>query len=139
MSVPTSILSSAVPFAVSADGGVTFKFAVCKKTWGYTGSATLVEEETDCDVLTAVGAIKNSFTLELVLNTTPNGSTELASDALMNYFQNKTQLVVKLSNGSTFYRSIAAYISAYAENAPQGGMVNATVTFNGSGTLDTTL
>lgn len=139
MSVPTAILSNAVPFAISNDDGVTFKNVVCKKTWGYTGSATLVEEETDCDTLTAVGAIKNTFNFEFILNTTPNGASEWGSDDVMGFFQNKTQIVVKTTNGTTYYRSIAGYISNYTESAPQGGMITATGTFNGSGALDITI
>lgn len=138
MSVPSPILSSAVPVMISSDSGVTYKMVVCKKLWGYTGSATLVEEETDCDVLTAVGAIKNSFNFEFLLNTTPNGASELGSDAIMNFFQAKTLLYFKVTSGSAFYRSAAGYISNYTESAPQGGMVTATGTFNVTGSLDTT-
>jgi hypothetical protein len=51
----------------------------------------------------------------------------------------KTNIYVKVSNGSTYFRSMSGYISAYTESAPQGGFVTATGTFNGSGTLDTSL
>jgi hypothetical protein len=138
MSVPTPILASAVPVAISNDSGSTFKYVVCKKAWDYAGSATLIEEETDCDVLTAVGAIKNVFNFEFVLNTTPNGATEWGSDSIMTFFQNKTSLVVKFTSGSSFYRSISGYISNYTETAAQGGMVIGKGTFNGSGSLDIT-
>lgn len=139
MSVPTTIASSAVPFAISTDGGVTFKNVVCKKTWNIALSNTLVEEETDCGTLTETGATKVAFGFEFVLNTTPNGATEWGSDDVMNMANNKTTIVVKTTNGSTFYRSMSGKISAYNETAPQGGMVNATGTFNGSGTLDTAI
>jgi hypothetical protein len=137
MSVPTPILSSAVPFAISSNLGVTYKNVVCKKTWGYTGAATLAEEETDCGVLTGVGAIKDSFNFEFVLNTTPNGATEWGSNDVMNFFQARTLLYVKVTNGATYIRTLAGYISNYTETAAQGGMINATGTFNGTGTLTT--
>jgi hypothetical protein len=139
MSVPTTILSSAVPFAISTDGGVTFKNVVCKKTWNMAGTATVIEEETDCDTLVAVGSIKTDFGFEFVLNTTPNGATEWSADNVANMFFNKTSLVVKLSNGTTYYRSASGYFSAYNESAPQGGMVNGTGTFKVSGSVDTSL
>jgi hypothetical protein len=137
MSVPTQVLSNLVPFMISADGGVTYKNVVCKKLWDYTGTAELIQEPTDCDVLTAVGAIKNSFNFEFVLNTTPNGASEWGSNSVMGWFQNKTLITVKVSNGTTFIRSIAGYISTYNETAAQGGMVTGKGTFSGSGSLST--
>lgn len=139
MSVPTAILSSAVPFAISSDAGVTYKNVVCKKTWGYTGTTNVAKEETDCDVLKAPGAIDQSFNFEFVLNTTPNGATEWGSDNIMNFFQAKTLLYVKVTTGGVaYYRSGAGYITNYTETAAQGGMIVATGTFEVSGTLDTT-
>lgn len=138
MSVPTYILSSAVPFAISTDG-VTYKNVVCKKTWGYTGSAEITKEPTDCGVLKAPGAIDESFNFELILNITPNGATEWGSDAIMNFFQAKTLLYVKVTVGSvTYYRQGQGYIANYTETAAQAGMIAATGTFELYGTLDTT-
>lgn len=139
MSVPTPIASSAVPFAISTDAGVTFKNVVCKKTWNLTLDNTLVQEETDCGVLTETGASNVTFGFEFVLNTTPNGATEWGSDDVMNMANDKTTIVVKTTNGSTYYRSMSGKITNYQESAPQGGMVNATGTFTGSGILDTSL
>lgn len=138
MSVPTPIASRSVPFAISNDAGVSFKNVVCKKTWGWTGETTLVQEETDCDTLTEVGANKVSFNAEFVLNSTPNGATEWGADDVAGFWLNKTSIVVKLTDGANYYRSVSGYITNYQEQAPQGGMVNATITFTGSGTLDIT-
>lgn len=138
MSVPTPILSSAVPFAISTDG-VTYKQVVCKKTCGYTGTTNVAKEETDCGVLKAPGAIDENFNFEFVLNTTPNGATEWGSDSVMNFFQAKTLLYVKVTVGSvTYYRQGQGYITNYTETANQNGMITATGTFELSGTLDTT-
>lgn len=137
MSVPTPILSSAVPFAISKDSGVTYKNVVCKKTSGLTINNTLVEEETDCGVLTGLGASKVSFNVEFVLNTTPNGATEWSSDEVINMANDKTLVTVKTTSGSLYYRSMSGYFSNYQETLAQGGMVSATATFNGTGLLDT--
>lgn len=139
MSTPTTVSSLSVPFAISRDGGVTFKNVVCKKTWNINLDNTVVEEETDCGVLTETGATKVTFGFEFVLNTTPNGATEWGSDDVLNMANDKETIVVKTTNGTTYYRSMTGKITNYQEQAPQGGMVNATGTFQGTGTLDTSL
>lgn len=139
MSAPNQILSSSVPVAISSDGGVTYKNVVCKKSWDYSGNATVTQEETDCGVLTGVGAIKDTYNFEFILNTTPNGGSEWGSDAIINFFQSKTQLTIKTTVGSiTYYRTLVGYITDYTETAPQGGMISAKGTFKGSGVLDWT-
>jgi hypothetical protein len=137
MSVPTILASNQVPFALSLDGGLTYKNVVCKKLWGMTIDKTLVQEETDCDTLTAVGATKFSFNFEFVLNTTPNTATEISANEVAAAANDGTLGNVKLQ-ADGYYRQGAGYITNYQENAPQGGMVTATGTFTGSGPLDLT-
>lgn len=138
MSNPTPILASAVPFAISTTSDTTgFKNVVCKKTWGLKVDNTLVQEETDCGVISSLGASKISFDFEFILNTTPNGATEWGSDDVMNMANNKTLIYVKTTSGAAYYREIAGYISNYEETAAQGGVINAKGTFQGTGILDT--
>lgn len=137
MSVPTVILSSAVPFAVSTDG-VTYKNIVCKKTSGLTINSTIIKDETDCGVLISTGANDVTFTGEFILNTTPNGATEWGSDAVIGWITNNTLVYVKFTSGSLYYRQMAGYFSQYSETLEQGGKVAATMTFNGTGTIDIT-
>lgn len=137
MSVPTFLQSVSVPFAIGTDG-ISYKNAVCKKTWGLSITPTLVEEETDCGVATSTGAKKFQFSLELVLNTTPNGATELSANELANWANSGTLVYVMLTDSAGYLRSGSGYISNYTEAAPQGGVVGATMTVSGNGTLDVT-
>jgi hypothetical protein len=134
MSVPTILASNQVPFALSLDGGLTYKNVVCKKLWGMTIDKTLVQEETDCDTLTAVGATKFSFNFEFVLNTTPNTATEISANEVAEAANEGTIAYAKLQ-ADGYYRQGGGYITNYQENAAQGGMVSATGTFTGSGPL----
>lgn len=137
MSVPSVILSSAVPIAASIDG-VTYKSVVCKKQSGLSINNTLVKDETDCGVLVSLGASDVSFTGEFVLNTTPNGASEWGSDSVIGWAVNKTLVYLKFTSGSLYYRQIAGYFSQYGEALVQGGKVTATFTFNGTGDIDIT-
>lgn len=136
MSSPTTIQANTVPFALSTND-TTYKNIVCKKTWNWNMDATTAQEETDCGVLTGVGAIKISFDFEFVLNTTPNGASEWSSDEILTLFLANTLAYVKTTNGSTYFRKISGYFTSYKESAPQGGFITATGTFTGTGTLST--
>jgi hypothetical protein len=137
MSNPTVLQSNLVPFAVSTDG-VTYKNLVCKKVWNVNLDKTIVEDESDCGVHLGTGAAKWSFDFEIILNTTPNGSTELSATTLAGYADAGTLLYVKLQYSSTYYRQGQGYISNYKESAPQGGFITATGTFRIDGSIDLT-
>lgn len=136
MSNPTALESRNVPFAVSTDGN-TYKNLVCKRTWGVSIEPQFTQEDSDCGVLTAVGASPRwSFSFEIIMNTTPNGATELSANEMAGYANSGTLLYVKLVSTGVYYRQGSGYITAYEESAPINGFVTATGTFTGTGTLD---
>jgi hypothetical protein len=137
MSNPTVVQSRNVPFAVSTDGN-TYKNVVCKKTWGLTLAPQFTEEDSDCGTLTAVGSVRFSFDFEIVLNTTPNGATEISANEMAGYANNGTLIYVKLVSTGVYFRQGSGYITNYTESAPINGFVTATGTVTGSGTLDIT-
>ena len=137
MSNPTTVAARNTPFAISTDDS-TYKNVVCKKLWNLNIDKTVTEEETDCGVMTEVGASKVTFDFEFVLNTTPNGATEWGSDAVIGFTEAGTLIYVKTTSGSTYFRKISGYITNYRESAPQGGLITASGTFTGTGTLDYT-
>jgi hypothetical protein len=136
MSNPTTVAARSVPVAISTDG-VTYKNAVCKKLWNLTLEKVTTEEESDCGTHAEVGATKITVDFEFILNTTPNGATEWGSDSVINWADAGTLVYIKLTSGSTYFRSVSGYFTNYTEAAPQGGLVAATVSFKGTGTIDT--
>lgn len=142
MSNPTTLLAKLVPFTIGTDG-ITYKNALCKKAWGFTIEPQVTEDESDCGPHTAVGTSKWSMSIELLLNTTLNGVTEVSSNEFANWANNGTLVYVKIQYptsgggaGGTIYRQGTAYISNYQESAPQGGFVSATATLRGDGVVD---
>jgi hypothetical protein len=136
MSAFTPIQARNVPFAVGTDG-ITYKNLVCKKVWGLTMTPTITEEETDCGIATGVGAVKFSFNFEIVLNTTLAGATEISANQMMAFVNAGTLLYILLQSGSDYIRRGSGYISNYQESAPQGGLISATGTITGNGTIAT--
>lgn len=137
MSVPTTISARLVPFSLSLDG-VTYKNAVCKKAWNFSGDPTINQEASDCsDFHTSLGANKWSFDFELIMNTTPNAATEISGQELLTYWQTKQLLYVKVLYTSSFLISGAGYISVKL-SAPQGGLLAISGTFTGDGDVDVT-
>lgn len=136
MSVPTTLQSRLVPFAISQDD-ITYKNVVCKKAWNLNLDIAVTQEESDCSVHTAVATPKWSFDFEIVLNLTPNGATEVSANEVIALANAQTRFYVKVAYASSYYRQGAGYISNWRESAPQGGFITATGTFTGDGTLDT--
>lgn len=136
MSAFTPIQALNVPFAIGTDG-IAYKNLVCKKLWGLTLTPTITEEETDCGIAVGVGAVKFSFNFEIVLNTTLAGASEVSANTMMGYANNGTLVYVLLQSGSNYIRRGSGYISNYQESAPQGGVISATGTISGNGTIAT--
>lgn len=137
MSVPTTLQSSLVPFAMGTDG-ISYKNVVCKKLWGLSLNPTLIEDESDCGPHTAAGTKKFSFNAEILLNLTPNTATEISANEVATWANNGTTVYVLLQYLTSYYRQGSGVISAYQESAPLNGFVTATFTVSGSGLLDLT-
>lgn len=134
MSAFTPIQSKLVPFAIGTDG-ITYNNLVCKKTWGLTWTPSITEEETDCGIAVGVGAVKFSFNFEIVLNTTLAGATEVSANQMAGYANNGTLVYVSLVSGTDYIRKGSGYISNYQESAPLNGVITATGTITGNGTI----
>lgn len=135
MSAQTVLTSISVPFALSIDGGITFKNVVCKKLWGMTIDGQPIEEATDCGNLVAAGVAKFSFNVEYVLNMTPSGASEWTADQVANFGALGTNLYAKVKFSTIYIRSGNGLITNLKEDAPQNGMIQGTFTFTGNGAI----
>jgi len=134
MSVPTALLSKLVPFALSTDGS-TYNNVVCKKTWDLTLDKPLIQEDSDCGVITGVGnSTKWSFNFEFILNLTPD-SGQISADTVAGYANDGTLIYVKVVHASDYLRSGQGYITNYKESAPLNGFITSTGTFTGDGAI----
>jgi hypothetical protein len=135
MSALTPVQAKNVPFAMGTDG-IIYKNVVCKKLSGITLTPTIAEEETDCGPATGVGAVKATFNVEIVLNTTPNGATEISANEVF-IWANAGTLVYMLMSASGYIRRASGYISNLQESLPQGGFVTSTFTVTVNGLVTT--
>lgn len=139
MSTPTTVQSNLVPVAVSTDGS-TYKNVVCKKSWNFTGTTPTNIEQTDCGPLVGLGANEWSVQIEGVLNTTPNGATEVSLKEFLDYWVNQTLVYVKMlypsNTGSNFYIQGSGYITSYSAVNVVGNLITFTATISGNGTVD---
>lgn len=136
MSNPTVLQSRNVALSMSSDGN-TYYQVVCKKAAGVAIEPQITQEDSDCGPHTSAGTTRWSFDAEVILNTTPNGATEISVDTIAGWANNATTVYAKLVNG-TYYRQGAGIVTNYRETLPLNGLVTATFTFTGDGTLDLT-
>lgn len=141
MSTPTVIQSNLVPFALSTND-ITYKNVVCKKSWNFNGTTTTNPEETDCGVLTGIGANAFTFDFEMVLNTTPDGATEMSAKDVLTIWNNQTLAYAKVlypsPAGGNFYIQGAGYITSFTLQNQVGNVMTFTGTFSGNGSVDIT-
>lgn len=141
MSTPTTLQSNLVPFALSTDD-ITYKNVVCKKAWNFNGTTATNPEDTDCGVLVGLGANAWTFDFEMVLNTTPNGATEMSAKDVLSIWNNQTFAYAKVlypnPGGTNFYIQGGGYITSFTLQNTVGNLMTFTGTFSGNGAVDIT-
>lgn len=141
MSTPTTLQSNLVPFALSTDD-ITYKNVVCKKAWNFNGTTPTNVEETDCGPLIGLGTNTWTFDFEMVLNTTPNGATEMSAKEVLALWNNQTASYVKVlypnPGGTNFYIQGGGYITSFVLQNTVGNLMTFTGTFSGNGQVDIT-
>lgn len=135
MSNPTVLQSRNVAMSISTDG-VTYKSVVCKRVFNVSIDPQITQEDSDCGVHTTTGSTRWSFDAEVILNTTPNGATEVSANEVAGYANAGTTVYMKLVNSGTYYRQGQGIIGSVRESGPLNGLVSTTFTFTGNGTLD---
>lgn len=142
MSTPTTFQSNQVPLAISTDN-ITYKNVVCKRAWNFNGTTSVNTEETDCGIEKGLGSPDWTMDFEGVLNTTPNGATEMSAAAMIALWLNQTLSYVKTQTGagtgSNLYIQGSGYITDFAVQNQVGNLIAFTFTFNGTGVPDITV
>lgn len=130
----TTILSRDVVFEIASVSGGPYSTVVCKKLYNVTLDKSLIQDESDCGVHTAVGvATKWSFDAEIILNTAIV-SGETSGTDIAEFCDAGTKVWVTVST-SNYSRSGGGYITNYKESSPLNGFLSATFTFTGDGAI----
>lgn len=141
MSTPTTLQSNLIPLAYSSDNS-TYKNITCKKAWNFNGDTTVTKDETDCGPHTGLGA--NNWTVDVtgLVNTTPNGATEISAAELLTAWANQALGYVKMlypsPGGGNLYIQGPAYITSYKITNQVGNLLEFSATFTGNAAVDIT-
>lgn len=142
MSVPTTWQSNQVPLTLSADE-ITYLSVLCKRSSNFNGTTAVNVEETDCGIDKGLGTPDWTVDFEGVVNTTPTSGSEVSAKQLFDWWQAKTLLYIKwmtsTGSGGNLYRQGQGYITDYTEGLNVGNLMTFGFTFNGVGTVDTTV
>lgn len=139
----TTLATSAVPVALSADAGTTYKSIVCRKSVALDVDSAVNEEQTDCGNFVSLGPVKWGFDVEGIVNTSPE-STEVSYEDLLGYSNGQTSLLVRMqhptsgSPGTNLYAQGACYITNLKLSGPSGSLLSFSCRITGTGTLDIT-
>lgn len=142
MSVPTPIQSNLVPVAISTDSGVTYKDVTCKKAWNFNGSTATNVEGTDCGPLVGLGSNNWTIDMEMVLNTTPDGATQISAKEMLDIWAAQTLAQIKVLypslGGTNFFIQGSGYLTSFVLQNTVGNLMTYTATFTGQGSPDVT-
>lgn len=99
MSSPTTKQGRLTPLALSTDN-ITFENVLCNRAHNYNASRSTTDEESDCGVETAIGAISATMDFDGLLNLTPDGATEMSFDEVHDLFLAGTLVYIKTQPGN---------------------------------------
>jgi len=117
-----------------------WKEIVCGTDVSLDGSADITTTSTKCGTAKSKGSMSWSMSGSGVANHSPD-SDELSADELIEIAQGTAQVLIRWQDNTTpanFYRSSTAHITAYTENAPEGGTVEFDFTAELQGNIDLT-
>jgi hypothetical protein len=136
--VTDSVQQSIVPLKISTDDGTTKKSIVCLTDGGFSFSTATTSEVSQCGTHTGKGASDWEYTVTFIVNTNP-GATEVSLGDLIALAGAKTDFLVydqHPSDGTDWYLSGTVFISALSHTLGAEGLIKATATLKGVGTLD---
>lgn len=116
-----------------------WKEVVCSEDLSVEGTRNTSSRVTRCGTLKSKGIPSYSFPIAGVANATPEAG-QVSADDLMSYFQNGTDLLIKLvhkDDATIYYRQGQGFLSGYTEEVPVEDVVgfSGTVEIDGNLTL----
>lgn len=134
----TAIQSSSAPFYLSPNGS-TYYMIVCKTGIRFNAKSDITVEKTDCGGITGISDPEWSFTVDGIVNLTPDIGTAFSYEQLLAWKMGNTLLYVRFNYpdtaGTDFKHMGQAYIADLTGELRQGNAMNFTITVQGTGTL----
>jgi len=140
MSVPTTVQSNLVPWALSLND-ITYRNVVCLKATNFTGNTPTTSEPTDCATFIGLSASTGQFDFDAVFNTTPN-VTEYSGKDIIAFWNNQTLLYSKMyypsPGGGDIFIGGQGYFTDIKVTKNIGNLIAISGTFKISGAVDLT-
>lgn len=136
MSNPTTILGKNIPLALSLDD-VTYKNLVCETAHDVTIDAAVNITQSDCGPQASVAVPGLVMTFSGLLNTTPNGATEMSADDLLVIANNTTKVYLKTMPGAKLIKGLG-YINNFVYTKVTDALISWSFTFTASGSATIT-
>jgi hypothetical protein len=136
MSTPTTVQGKTIPLALSLDD-VTYKNIVCNTAHDVTLDSPVNTEVSDCGTHKSLAPVDAVYTFSGLLNTTPNGATEMSADDVLLLANNQTKVYLKTQPGAKVIKGYG-YISNYVYTKATEALISFSFTFNVDGALTIT-
>lgn len=131
MSTPTTVQGKSIPLALSLDDS-TYKNLVCSKAHDVTLDSSVNTEVSDCGTHAALSPVGLVMTFQGLVNTTPNGATEVTHDDLLQYANNQTKVYLKTQPQSKIIKGFG-WITNFVSTKATESLYSFSFTFTGDG------
>lgn len=136
MSTPTTVQGKSIPLALSLND-ITYKNVVCNQAHDVTLDSPVNTEVSDCGTHTGLGPVQTTMTFQGLLNTTPNGATEMSADDVITLANNQTYVYLKTQPGSKVLKGYGP-ITNFVYTKATESLISFSFTFSVDGTLSIT-
>lgn len=131
MSTPTTVQGKNIPLQLSLDD-ITYKNLVCETAHDATLDSSVNAEDSDCGKHTSLGPVGLTMTFSGLVNTTPNGATEMSYDALLVIANNQTKVYLKTMPASKILKGYG-WITNFVATKATGNLYSYSFTFTADG------
>lgn len=138
------VLGALQNIEIDVTGGTNYDDLVCLSTSSINGTADSSSTQTNCGVLTSVGFPQMTLNFDAICKTDPTSNAEISYNALLNAFNNKTLVNVRVQNptvsgsstGAAYYHQFKGYVTSLTWNQSTTEFISFSGSIVSSGSID---
>jgi hypothetical protein len=140
------VLGSLQNVEIDVTGGTSYDDLVCLRTSSINSTVDATTDQTNCGVLTAVGFPQMTLNFDAICKTDPTAGSEVSYNSLLQAFNAKTLVNVRVQNpvvtgssaGAAYYHQFKGYITSLTWNQATTEFINFSGTIQSTGEIDVT-
>jgi|GEM_PF-5243664 len=141
------VLGAAQAIEIDVTGGSNFDDLVCLSSSSINGTADSSSTQTNCGVLTSVGFPQMTLNFDAICKTDPTAGSEISYNSLLQAFNLKTLVNVRVQNpvvtgssvGAAYYHQFYGYITSLTWTQSTTEFISFSGTIVSSGGIDVTV